>query len=78
MIIKKHAFLNTAQTLLTTSYLAKASLIGSDSAMYYLLIDFYIKVLEYIALVTHYAFFLLHIVCLYLGTYLLTIFVSNR
>ena len=63
----------------TYYYLAKASLIGdSDSAMYYLLIDFYIKVLEYIALVTHYAFFLLHIVCLYLGTYLLTIFVSNR
>ena len=65
----------------TYYYLAKASLIGSDSAMYYLLIDFYIKVLEYIAhafVVTHFAFFLLHIVCLYLGTYLLTIFVSNR
>ena len=65
----------------TYYYLAKASLIGnSDSAMYYLLIDFYIKVLEYIAhafVVTHFAFFLLHI-CLYLGTYLLTIFVSNR
>ena len=50
------------------------SLIGSDSAMYYLLIDFYIKVLEYIAhafVVTHLRSFFFIYVCIQVHTYLL-------